>query len=103
MTSFPSEALDQLRYVAVGKNIHHANHTYTLVVSPETITTTRWGIVDRLVFQTDDELGRVAFFEAVYEYGATEMQDYDLLTEIETFECDEVVPQEVLVTRYVRT
>ena len=102
MTCFPSEPLDQLRYGAVGKSVHHANHTYTLIVSPETITTTRWGIVDRLVFQTDDELGRVAFFEAVYEYGATEMQDYDYLTENEEFDCDEVVPQEVTVTKYIK-
>lgn len=82
----------------VGSSIDFENVTYTLREAPTTIDTTRWGIVDRLVFEAESD----SFFEAVYEYGATEMQDHDELTEDDQFECEQVVPQEVTIIKYVK-
>lgn len=97
MTTFPSEVLDELRYINVGTTFTYGPTVYTLVVSPTTIDTSRWGIIYRMVFKLDDR-----FYECVYETGATEMQDYDYLTEVDEYDCDEVFPREVTITEYVK-
>lgn len=97
MTTFPSEALDELRYMKVMDAFDYGDTRFTLVSSPKTIDTTRWGIVNRLIFQVEDKL-----YECVYESGATEMQDYDYLTEVDDYDCDEVFPREVTITEYVK-
>ena len=84
--------------MAVGSSINFNNITYTLREAPSTVTTTRWGIVDKMVFEAEE----CKFYESVYEYGATEMQDHDELTEDDDFECSEVVPEEVTIVRYVK-
>lgn len=96
--TFPSEPLSELRYKLLGESVHHANITYTLHEPPACISTTRWGIVDRMVFEAEE--GR--FYEAIYEFGATEMQDHDDLTDNDCHDCWEVTPQQVTVTKYVK-
>lgn len=104
MTAFNAETISELRYTKVGGTEEFDGLIFTLVVSPETIATTRWGIVDRLVFRVHSAAcpDDFSFFEAIYEYGATEQQDYDYLIEDDEFDCDEVVPQVVTVTKYVK-
>jgi hypothetical protein len=97
MTTFPSEVLDELRYMKPGNSFRYGTTDYTSVLCPEVYDTSRWGIIYRMVFKVEDR-----FYECVYESGATEMQDYDYLTEVDDYDCDEVFPREVTITEYVQ-
>lgn len=62
----------------------------------EIIDTTRWSIVYDLVFEFEGKDYRTS-----YSVGATESQDERPWEYQDEVECTEVVPQEIVVTRWV--
>lgn len=68
------------------------------VVENEQVDTSRWSIIYNLVFKFDDK-----YYRTSYSVGATECQDESPFEyDPDEIECEEVVPKETVVTKYVK-
>ena len=72
------------------------DHEHGKIIEDEVVETTRGSIVNRLVFEYEDQ-----FYETIYSYGATEYQDESPFEyDPDMINCTVVEPVEVTVTQY---
>jgi hypothetical protein len=70
------------------------------VVEDTIVSTGRWAIDHRMIFEVDDK-----FYELLYQRAATEMQDMQPLEDYRAggmIDCDEVLPTPKTITVYVK-
>lgn len=93
---FNRDVLQELASSRVGESVEDEGKLFTVKVN-DVIGKRRWSIDYEMVFEVDG-----CFYEAFYSRGATETQDEAPFEyEGEQIECREVIPVEVVVTKYV--
>ena len=93
MKTFPKEDLKAMIWS------NHDPDKYELIYD-KIEDTSRWSIIHEMVFKDKVEN---KFYSVSYSEGATECQDESPFEyEPADVECDEVVPKEVVVTKYVK-